>query len=94
MWRKLHITVDMHSYEIIAAELSLSNLTDAEVILNLLKQTYRKISNISGDSAYDSRECHEVIRRKRTFTLILPRDGGVRLFTQLNRELSETLWFK
>ena len=94
VWRKLHIAVDTHSHEIIAAELSLSNLTDAEVILNLLKQTYRKISNISGDSAYDSRECHEVIRRKRTFTLILPRDGGVRVFTQLNRELSETLWFK
>ncbi len=56
VWRKLHIAVDTHSHEIIAAELSLSNVTDAE--------------------AYDTRECHEAIRRKRAFTLIPPREGA------------------
>jgi hypothetical protein len=29
VWRKLHIAVDTHSHEIIAAELSLSGVTDA-----------------------------------------------------------------
>ncbi|WP_375164131.1 transposase [Shewanella xiamenensis] len=42
VWRKLHIAVDTHSHEIIAAELSLSCVTDAEVMPNLLKQTHRK----------------------------------------------------
>ena len=37
VWRKLHIAVDTHSHEIIAAELSLSGVTDAEVMPNLLK---------------------------------------------------------
>jgi hypothetical protein len=39
VWRKLHIAVDTHSHEIIAAELSLSGVTDAEVMPNLLKQS-------------------------------------------------------
>ena len=51
VWRKLHIAVDTHSHEIIAAELSLSGVTDAEVMPNLLKQTHRKIRNILGDCA-------------------------------------------
>lgn len=43
VWRKLHLAVDTDTHEIIAAELSLSNITDAEVLPNLLKQTRRKI---------------------------------------------------
>jgi predicted nucleic acid-binding protein len=37
--RKLHIAVNTTTHEIIAAELSLSTVTDGEVLLNLLKQT-------------------------------------------------------
>lgn len=40
VWYKLHISVDTHSHEITTAELSLSNMTDAEVMPNLLKQTH------------------------------------------------------
>ncbi len=57
VWRKLHIAVDADTHEIIAAELSLSNVTDAEVLSNLLKQTLRKITEISGDGAYDTKDC-------------------------------------
>lgn len=64
VWRKRHIAVDTHTHEIIAAELSLSNVTDAEVMANLLKQTHRKIRNISGDGAYDTRAYDDADRRK------------------------------
>ncbi len=37
--------------QIVAAELSLSNVTDAEVLPSLLMQTRRKIIEISGDCA-------------------------------------------
>jgi hypothetical protein len=58
VWRKLHLAVDTSTHEIVAAELSLSNFTDAEVFPNLLNQTRRKIIEISGDGAYDTRHCH------------------------------------
>lgn len=43
VWRKLHLAVDTDTHEIIAAELTLSGVTDAEVLPNLLKQTRRTI---------------------------------------------------
>lgn len=36
--RTLHLAVDIDTHEIIAAELSLSNVTDGESHLNLLRQ--------------------------------------------------------
>lgn len=65
VWRKLHLAVDTSTHEIIAAELSLSTVTDAEVLPNLLKQVRRKILEISGDGAYDTRNCHKAIQIKR-----------------------------
>ncbi len=76
VWRKLHIAVDTSTYEIVAAELSLSNVTDAEVLPNLLGQTRREIIEISGDGAYDTRQCHDAIRIKRAVPLIPPREGA------------------
>ncbi|SKA58167.1 Transposase DDE domain-containing protein, partial [Enterovibrio nigricans DSM 22720] len=70
VWRKLHIAVDTSTHEIVAAELSLSDVTGAEVLPNLLKQTRRKIIEISGDGAYDTRNCHDAIRIKRAVALI------------------------
>ncbi|CAH1583666.1 hypothetical protein THOE12_70106 [Vibrio rotiferianus] len=55
VWRKPHIAVDTSTHEIVAAKLSLSNITNAEVLPNLLKQTRSKIIDISVDSAYDTR---------------------------------------
>ncbi|EKF9792823.1 IS5 family transposase [Vibrio cholerae] len=76
VWRKLHLAVDTSTYEIVATELSLSTVTDAEVLPNLLKQTRRRIIEISGDGAYDTRDCHEAIRFKRAIPLIPPREGA------------------
>ncbi|MFA0201470.1 transposase, partial [Vibrio atlanticus] len=64
VWRKLHIAVDTSTYEVIAAELSLSMVTDGEVLPNLLKQTRRSLLEVSGDDAYDTRACHAAIKIK------------------------------
>ncbi len=61
----------------VAAELSLSNATDVEVIPNLLKQTRRTIIEISGDGAYDTRNCHDAIQIKGAVPLIPPREGAI-----------------
>ncbi len=75
VWQKLHLAVDTDTHEIIAAELSLSNVSDGEGLPNLLKQTRRRIVEISGDEAYDTRLCYEAIRIKRATPLIPPREG-------------------
>ncbi|ATF09922.1 Mobile element protein [Candidatus Enterovibrio altilux] len=47
--------VDISTYEIIVAKLNASNVTDDEMLPNLLKQTDQRINEISADSAYDTR---------------------------------------
>ena len=75
IWRKLHLAVDVVTHEIIAAELTLSNISDGEVLPNLLKQTRRKILEVSGDGAYDTRQCYEAIRIKKAIPLIPASEG-------------------
>lgn len=71
---KLHIAVDTSTHKIIVAELSLSTVTDAEVLPNLFKQTRRQIVDISDDGTYDTKGCYTEIRVKRTVALILSRE--------------------
>ncbi len=76
IWRKLYLAVDTNTHEIIAAESSLSNVSDGEALPNLLRQTRRRTMEISDDGAYDTRLCYEAIRIKQTVPLIPPWEGA------------------
>lgn len=80
LWRRLHLAIDTDTHEIIAAELALSSVKDADVFPNLLKQTRRIMKEISGDGSYDTRECHWEARVKKA----LPRNLA-RLSYNVNR---------
>jgi hypothetical protein len=76
IWRKLHLAVDAKTHEVICADLSLSNITDTEAFPGLIRQTHRKIKVASADGAYDTRVCHDELRRKKIKALIPPRSGA------------------
>ncbi|CAI1966823.1 Transposase DDE domain [Serratia proteamaculans] len=59
VWRKLHLAVDAGSHEVICADLSLNNVTDAEAFPGLIRQTHRKVKVASADGAYDTKLCHD-----------------------------------
>ncbi|MGK8931419.1 IS5 family transposase [Pluralibacter gergoviae] len=63
-------------YAIICADLSLNNVTDSEAFPGLIRQTHRKIRAASADGAYDTRLCHDELRRKKISALIPPRKGA------------------
>jgi len=73
VWRKLHLAVDAGTHEVICADLSLNNVTDAEAFPGLIHQIHRKIRGASADGAYDTRRCHDELRRKKIKALIPPR---------------------
>ena len=73
VWRKLHLAVDADTHEIICADLSLNNVTDAEAFPGLIRQTHRKIRAACADGAYDTKRCHDGLRRKKIKALIPPR---------------------
>lgn len=91
VWRKLNLAVDTDTYEIIADELTLSSgVTDAGVLLNLLKQTHRATKEISRNGSYETRECHKAIRAKKAIPLRSLLGKGTS--TQSSGWLPETLW--
>jgi len=65
IWRKLHLAVNAKTHEIICAELLLNNVTDSEAFPGLIQKTYRKIRATAADGAYDTRLCHDELRRKK-----------------------------
>lgn len=102
VWRKLHISVDISTNEIVAAELSFSNVADAEVLPNLLKQTRCKIIEVSGDGAFDTRTCpnqasssaHPATRRDCFLGAKTPSKFGGRLSDalRLKQEVEKAVW--
>ncbi len=74
--RKLHLAVDSNTHEVVCADLSLNNVTDSEAFPGLIRQTHRKIRAAAADGAYDTRLCHDELRRKKISALIPPRKGA------------------
>ncbi|MDY8879037.1 transposase, partial [Klebsiella quasipneumoniae] len=60
----------------VCADLSLNNVTDSEAFPGLIRQTHRKIRAAAADGAYDTRLCHDELRRKKISALIPPRKGA------------------
>ncbi len=69
---QLHLAVDVSTHEVICADLSLNNVTDAEAYPGLIHQTHRKIRGASADVAYATRRFHDELRRKKIKALIPP----------------------
>ncbi len=58
------------THDIVAAEVSLENIHDAEVLPTLLNPLRRKLGHVYADGAYDTKACHRLIASK----------GGERLY--------------
>ncbi|MGY3892703.1 IS5 family transposase, partial [Aeromonas enterica] len=54
VWRKLHLAVDPASHNIVAAEASLENIHDAEVLPTLFNPLRRALGTVYADGAYDT----------------------------------------
>ena len=74
--RTLHMAVDVDTHEIISAEMTLVNVGDSEVLPLLLNPLRRRISEVSADGAYNTKECYKVLKQKKIKPLIPPRKNA------------------
>jgi IS5 family transposase len=75
-WRKLHIGIDESTGEIVTAVITGNDVSDGEVIEDLLDQVDGKITQVSADGAYDHRDCYGAIRNRGATAVIPPRSGA------------------
>jgi hypothetical protein len=78
IWRKIHIGIDEETLEVRAVEITGSNIGDAPVLPELLEQipTDQRISNVTADGAYATRNCHEAIAARGATAVIPPRKNA------------------
>lgn len=72
-WRKLHLAVDEATGEILAAEVTLNDKKDSQLLPDLLEQVDEPFDQVSADGAYDSKDCYESIRQHKAKAVIPPR---------------------
>jgi hypothetical protein len=88
-WRKLHLAVDTSTHEIVRAVVSTVSVGDNEVIPTLLNPLRRIIERVSADGAYDTKACHEVLKRKGIKPAIPPRPPPPRKLSTMGRRPPE-----
>jgi hypothetical protein len=75
-WRKLHLAVDEATAEVVAVVATTSNVSDKEVLPNLLEQIPGDIEQLMADGGYDYRSCYEAIAQRGARAIIQPRRTG------------------
>lgn len=58
-WRKLHIAVNEATHDIVMAIITEATVHDSEVLNPLLKSINLKVSQATGDGAYDTHDCYK-----------------------------------
>lgn len=84
-WRKLHLGVDEASGEILAAVVSTNNVSDSEVLPQLLDAIPEEIEQVSADGAYDTAGCYDAIEQRQATAAIPPRRNA-RIWQHGNRK--------
>lgn len=75
-WRKLHLAVDEQTREIVSACTSTNDVSDDQMLPELLSDIPGEIAQVSGDGAYDKRRCYDAIKPHKARAAIPPRKGA------------------
>ena len=77
-WRKLHIGIDAKTLQIRAVQLTANNVSDSQVLGDLLDQIPQdeRIDSVYTDGAYDTKQCRQVIADRQGHAVIPPRKNA------------------
>jgi len=77
-WCKVHLGVDAFTLEIRAMEVTDNSIGDAPVVPALLGQipADERIASVSGEGAYDTKDCHEAIALRAAHAIIPTRKNA------------------
>jgi len=72
-WRKLHLSINAATQEIVAEVLTSKSSDDADQVPELLDQVASPVSKLYGDGAYDKWKLYHVLEREEILPVIPPR---------------------
>lgn len=71
--RKLHLGVDEATGEILAAVVTTNDVAECEMLPQLLDVVAEDIAQVTGDGAYDTKDCYDAIDQREATATIPPR---------------------
>lgn len=77
-WRKLHLSVDVDSQEIVSCELTENSVDDAVMTEPLLSDVEGKVEKFYGDGAYDKKKARKVVAKMGAKAIVPPPRNAVR----------------
>jgi Transposase DDE domain len=75
-WRKLHLGIDEATGEILAVVVTTNDFSDGQLLPDLLDQIDDPIAQVSGDGAYDQRQCDDAIQQRQARATIPPHQNA------------------
>jgi hypothetical protein len=72
-WRKLHLSINADTQEIVAEVLTSKRCDDADLVPELLAQIEPPVAKLYGDGAYDKWKLYDVLEREEILPVIPPR---------------------
>jgi hypothetical protein len=75
-WRKLHLSVNAASQEIVAECLTSKKRDDADLVSEILAQIDPPVGKLYGDGAYDRWKLYDALEREEIMPVIPPRRGA------------------
>jgi hypothetical protein len=75
-WRKLHLSINAATQEIVAEALTTNRIDDAEVVPELLTQVETPVARLYGDGAYDQWRLYDRLAQAEIEPMIPPRRGA------------------
>lgn len=75
-WRKLHLAIDESTNQIISAVLSENSFKDSEVFEDLMAPIDIEIEQVTGDGAYDCKNCYKWTDQSQIKGVFPPRRGA------------------
>lgn len=77
-WRKLHLSVDVDSQEIVSCELTENSVDDAAMTEPLLNKMAGQVEAFYGDGAYDKKKARKVVIRTGAKAIVPPPKNAVK----------------
>ncbi len=77
-WRKMHLAVDPRTNEIVASVLTSNDVSDGEVLGDLLDQIPGDLETVIGDGSFDTGPCYREIHKREARPIIPPRRNAIR----------------
>ena len=87
-WKKLHLAVDEKNSAIVSVSLTECSFKDNELLPDMLNGLEGEVSRVSGDGAYDAKNCWDFCRDKGIEGIFPPRRGA-KIRTHGNSKVSD-----